>query len=206
MFRRISTLAFLAIPVWASAIGVGAPDLSTPKKSAVEFARDVQSGDLSGARAASIGSDDDFKPVPVISGLIRSALDLRAAAIEKFGDAGKQIVPNGDDLVDFAKRVESGIEKIDGDTATVGQSNEQTPMKLRKAGDGSWRVDLAAIPDKEEILKTMPKVQKVFDTGAAEIKSGKYKTAEQARNAIGDQMFAAISSPPTSKPAPDGPK
>jgi hypothetical protein len=182
-----------------------APDLSTPKKAAVAFAQDLESGDLAAARAASVGSEEDFKLIEIISGMVRSARDLRSSAIDKFGDEGKQAVPAGEELAEIAKRVGEGVEKITGDTATVGQPNEQDPMKLKKVAEGSWRVDLSSIPDKDEIRKTMPKVQKIFSAGAADIKSGKYKTSEDARNAISDQMFAAISQPAASRPA-DGVK
>lgn len=207
MFRWISLAALLTLMVFGPQRAPGAsPDLSTPKKAAVAFARQLEAGDLAATKDTSIGSEDDFKLVGVISGLIRSALSLKSAAVEKFGEGGKQVVPNGDDLTAFSKRVEEGVEKIDGQTATVGQPREQSPMKLKRAADGSWRVDLSAIPDREEILKAMPKVQKVFSIGATEIKSGKYKSVDEARNAIADQMFAAISEPATSPAAGGTPK
>lgn len=178
-----------------------APDLSTPKKAAVEFARDLETGDMAAARAASVGSAEQLKLAEVISDLIRSARDLRTAAVEKFGDAGKDILPNGEELAEFSKRVDSGTEKITGNTATVGQPDERDPMKLKKIEDGTWRVDLSAIPEKDEITKVMPRVQKVLASAAADIKAGKFKTADEARDAASQQMFAVIADQAASQPA-----
>lgn len=181
---------------------ISATDLSTPKKAAVEFARDLETGDLVAARAASVGSAEEFKLVEIISSLVRSARDLRTTAIEKFGDAGKDVLPNGDELADFSKRVDSGTEKIAGDTATVGQPDERDPMKLKKIKDGTWRVDLSAIPEKDEITKVMPKVQKVLASATADIKAGKFKTADEARDSVSQQMFAVIADEAGNHPAP----
>jgi hypothetical protein len=199
-FPAVVSIALLVLPAFAAC--AASPDLSTPKKAAVEFAKDLESGDMAAARAASIGSTEDFKLVEIISSLVRSARDLRATAIEKFGDTGKEVLASGDELADFSKRVDSGTEKIAGDTATVGQPDERDPMKLTKAADGTWRVDLAAIPEKDEIIRMMPKVQKVLSASRADLKAGKYKTADEARDAISQQMFAVIADEAATQPAP----
>jgi hypothetical protein len=203
MFR--SKCVFFAVALFVFSSGLcwaeGA-DLSTPKKAALEFAKGLETGDMAACKAASTGSDEEFKVVQVISGLVHSARDLRNSAVEKFGDAGKQILPGGDELTEFSKRVDSGTEKVNGDAATVGQTDERNPMKLKKSADGSWRVDLSSIPEKDQISKVMPKVQKVLTTGATEIKTGHYKTLEEAQNAISEQMFAAISEGAATRPAP----
>lgn len=203
MIRRFPAVVSIALLVLPAFQASGAsPDLSTPKKAAVEFAKDLESGDMAAARAVAIGSAEDFKLVEIISSLVRSARDLRATAIEKFGDAGKEVLASGDELADFSKRVDSGTEKIAGDTATVGQPDERDPMKLKKAADGTWRVDLAAIPEKDEIIRMMPKVQKVLSASRADLKAGKYKTADEARDAISQQMFAVIADEAATQPAP----
>ena len=176
MIRRFTAVALIALVTLLSLMArAAATDLSTPKKVAVEFARDLETGDMAAAKAVAIGTADEFKLVEIISSLVRSARGLRAAAIEKFGDAGKGVLPDGDELADFSKRVDTGTEKITGDIATVGQPDERDPMKLKKAEDGTWRVDLSAIPEKDEITKMMPKVQKVLSSATTDIKAGKYK-------------------------------
>lgn len=201
MNRLLPAVTSFLLLVTIGATARAAADLSTPKKAAVEFARDLESGDLTAAKAASIANADDAKLIKIISNLVRSARELRSVTIEKFGDAGKDVLPNGDELADYSKRVESATEKVTGDTATIGQPDERDPMKLKKVEDGTWRVDLSAIPEKEEITKMMPKVQKVLASGAADIKAGKYKTADEAKDALSQQMFALIADEAATQPA-----
>ena len=203
MLRTLPIAAMLVIGLVGSTSARDAsPDLSTPKKAAIEFARGLETGDMAAVKAASIGSGDDFKVAEMIGDLVRSARVLRKTAIEKFGPAGGQVLPSGEALADFSKRIEGGTEKIAGDTATVGPSDQPDALTLAKAIDSGWRVDLAALPAKDEIRRLMPAVQKVFATAEADIRAGKYKTLDQAKDIIGQQKFAAIAQRPTTEPVP----
>lgn len=192
MVRTYSSTAALLLLVgllWSPARGADAPDLSTPKKAAVSFAKGVEAADMSAVKASSVGTEDDYKLVQSIVDFISSAKQLREAAVAKFGEEGKTI--SNDDMANLSKQVESGEEKITGDTATVGKPQEPDPMKLKKV-DGNWKVDLASIPEKEQMGKAMPKMQKVMSNAATDIKAGKYKTADEAKQAIGQQIFAVV--------------
>jgi hypothetical protein len=189
-------VGLISSATWAS----DAPDLSTPKKAAVSFAKSIESGDMANIKATSVGTDDDYKLVQSIVGLIEANKQLRAAAIAKFGEEGKQI--STEDLSNISKQMEAGDEKIDGETATIGKADEKDPMKLKKIGD-SWKVDLASIPEKEQMGKAMPKMQKVMSEAAVDIKAGKYKTIDDAKQAIGQQIFAVVAeqlNPPQPQP------
>jgi hypothetical protein len=175
--------------IWSPVRAAEAPDLSTPKKTAIAFAKGVESGDLATVKATSIGNESDYKLVHSIIGLIEANKQLRAAAIAKFGEDGKQI--STEDLSNISKQMEQGEEKIEGDTATVGKADEKDPMKLKKV-DGVWKVDLASIPDKEQMTKAMPKMQKAMSQAALDIKAGKYKTIDEAKTAVGQQIFAVV--------------
>jgi len=181
----LSLVGLIAPPTRAA----DAPDLSTPRKAAIAFAKGVESGDMTAVKATAIGTDSDYKLVESIMGLIGANKELRAAAIEKFGEDGKQI--STEDLSNISKQMEQGDEKIDGDTATVGKPDEKDPMKLKKI-EGNWKVDLASIPEKEQMTKAMPKMRKVMTGAAADIKAGKYKTIEDAKTAVGQQIFAVV--------------
>lgn len=203
MLRTLPIAAMLVIGLVGSTSARGAsPDLSTPKKAATEFARGLETGDMAVVKAASIGSADDLKVAEMIGDLIRSARALRKTAIERFGAAGGQVLPSGDALADFSKRIEGGTEKIAGNTATVGPADQPDALTLAKSTDGGWRVDLAALPAKDEIRRLMPAVQKVFAAAEGDIRVGKYKTLDQARDLIGQQMFATIAQRPTTEPVP----
>jgi hypothetical protein len=164
-------------------------DLSSPKKSAVAFTRALENADMAAAKSASIGSDEDYKFVQGLIDFIAAGRQLRAAAIERFGDEGKQI--SGDAMANLSKQAESASEKIDGDSATVDQRNGSEPMKLKRV-EGNWKVDVSAFPDKDQTGNALPLVQKVMAAAAADVKAGKYKTAQEARQAIEQQIFAVI--------------
>jgi hypothetical protein len=202
MVRTLSgSIVLMLMGLISSATWAGdAPDLSTPKKAAVFFAKSVETGDMANIKATSVGSEDDYKLVQSIVGLIEANKQLRAAAIAKFGEEGKQI--STEDLSNISKQMEAGDEKIDGETATIGKADEKDPMKLKKIGD-SWKVDLASIPEKEQMGKAMPKMQKVMSEAAVDIKAGKYKTIDDAKQAIGQQIFAVVAeqlNPPQPQP------
>ena len=175
--------------VGSTALAADAPDLSTPKKAASAFAKAVEANNIDAAKSASVGSDEDYKLVQAIGAFIASARELRDASVAQFGEAGKGI--SNDELSNLSKQVEASDEKITGDTATLGKPEEHDPMKLKKV-DGNWKVDLASIPDKDQMGKALPKMQKVMTTAATEIKSGKYKNVDEAKQAIGQQMFAVV--------------
>ena len=94
MVRKSSAvIMFMLAGFISSAVhAADAPDLTSPKKAAVSFAKSVEAGDLAGVKATSVGSDDDYKLVQSIIGLIDANKQLRAAAIAKFGEAAQIIV------------------------------------------------------------------------------------------------------------------
>lgn len=167
-------------------------DLSTPKKAAMAFAKALERGDVPAAKAASTGTEDDYRILPLISGLVGAARELRDAGAARFGDAGKTIV-GCDAIANLSLQVDTAQEQITGDTATVLHAHEVDPMKLKRDADGQWKVDLSALSDKESKSKVIPRVQQVMSGGAADIRAGKYKSANEANDTIGQQMFAIIS-------------
>ncbi|HEY2586047.1 MAG TPA: hypothetical protein VGI81_09830 [Tepidisphaeraceae bacterium] len=202
MFRLTPTvLAALLVMCLAFAKGAStaSPDLSTPKKAALAFARAIEAGDVAGAEAASTGSAEDVRILHLIANMVSAARQLRDAGVARFGEAGKTIV-SCDSMANLSQQIETADEHITGDTATVLHRYEVDPMKLRRNADGQWKVDLASMSDKDTKSRVIPRVQKVLSAGAADIRAGKYRTAADANDAIGQQMFAIISEP-TTRPA-----
>lgn len=202
MFRPTSLVlaASLAIVICIAsadaASATASPDLSTPKKAALAFARAIEAGDVAGAEAASTGSAEDVRILHLIADLVGAARQLRDAGMAKFGEAGKSIV-SCDAMANLSQQIETADEHITGDTATVLHRYEVDPMKLRRGPDGQWKVDLATMSDKDTKTRVIPRVQKVLASGAADIRAGKYHSAAEANDAIGQQMFAIISEPTT---------
>ena len=188
----LSLVGLIALPARAD----DAAAAESPRKVAIAFAKGVETGDMAAVKATAVGTESDYTFVQAIMGLIGANKELRAAAIEKFGEDGKQI--STEDLSNISKQMEQGDEKIDGDNATIGKPDEKDPMKLKKV-DGAWKVDLASIPEKEQMSKAMPKMQKVMSDAAADIKAGKYKSIDEAKTAVGQQIFAVVAEQLNSK-------
>src|SRR3954464_12993834 len=90
--RNLSCFAVVAVMIVSfagrAALAAG-PDLSTPKKAAVAFAKAVEQGDMEGAKAASIGTDEDYALVKVMSDFFRSFGRMQAAAQKAYGAEAK---------------------------------------------------------------------------------------------------------------------
>jgi hypothetical protein len=169
------------------------PDLSNPKSAAVSFAKAIQSNDMAAAKAASTGTDEQYKMVEAMGQMMSGFKNYESAAVAKFGDAGKSDQSPPDIVAD----TEGSDVKTEGDTATVinpKKPDDKDPMKLVKK-DGKWKVDLASMPIDEQ-AKTMAasasKMKKALDDTAEEIKAGKYPTAQEAQKALGMKMQAAM--------------
>jgi hypothetical protein len=168
-----------------------APDLSNPKSTAVSFAKAVQSNDMAAAKATSTGSDEQYKMVEAMGQMMSGFKNFQSAAVAKFGDAGKSSQGPPDIVAD----AEGSEVKTEGDTATVinpKQPDDKDPMKLVKK-DGKWKVDLSSMPMDEQakmMAASASKMKKALDETAEEIKANKYKTVQEAQQALGMKMQA----------------
>jgi hypothetical protein len=170
--------------------GASAPDLSSPKKAGLAFAKAADAGDLSGMKQSAIGTDDQFAVAKGMSDMMGAMKRYQAAAVKKFGDKGK--LPGG--MPDLAAEIEKTDEKIDGDKATLidkTKTDDKHPMTLKKDG-GNWKVDLNVIPPEAAAMgKAAKKTVEALDAVTKDVEAGKYKTAEEAMAALGAAMTAA---------------
>jgi hypothetical protein len=205
MLRRM-TAATLMLGLVAMAASAGAPDKEEIKKAANAFATALAGGDAAAAKAACIGAEAETALVEDMIGLMNAVKKLRKAGGDKFGDAGASLAPEqrgpGEDL---ARELNAADVKIDGENATItSKSDKEEILKLKRV-DGKWKIDLGAMPNKEEMLKAGPVIRtmaKAANDTAAEIAAGKFKTADEAKAALA-KMFPALvgAAGPTSKPA-----
>ena len=171
------------------------PDLSSPRKAATSFANALESGDADALKATSLGSEEDYKLMDSLSGIMKSGKKLQDAASEKFGvDEGKKVAAGGPN--DMHKEIDQSEEKIDGEAASLTKKGEdaKNALKLKKVKEG-WKVDLTQIPDKQQMAQALPMMKamgKAMDEIAADIKSGKYKSADEAKNGLQQKMFAVL--------------
>ena len=109
--------------------------------------------------------------------------------------------------MDIAAELEKSEAKVDGDNATIinPTKEEKDPMKLVKK-DWKWFVDLKSLPKDgmDQVVKMAPAMAKAATEVTAEIKSGKYKDAMEAQQALGTKMIAAMmEAGPAPAPAPE---
>lgn len=186
-FLALAVAAVAASLLMSSARAADA-DLSTPKKAALAFATAMQEGDVEAMKQAAKGTDEQFAVFNNIATMFGKVRKYEAAAIKKFGDAGK-LPPQ--DKIDLAAEVEKSDEKIEGDKATLidkSDPDDKHPMTLSKDG-GNWKVNLKDADPK--MLEMSPKAKKAgeaIDTVIKGIEDGKYKTAMDALNALGEIM------------------
>src|SRR5258706_1018509 len=155
----------------------------SPKAVALAFAAALEKGDAPAAKALLSTDDDDdgrARLVDATMALTAGLKKLDAAALARFGDAGKGISQNQLHLGDAAKSIEQAQEKIDGDTATLVLPGQARPLVSLKKVDGKWRLlagpaSAAQIP--EQLALDHRLLQAVART-AEEISSGHQLTAD----------------------------
>lgn len=199
--RKMRSLSFLVVAL-CSSLALAAPDLSTPKSAALAFGNALVGDDAAGLKASAFGSEAEFKTVEALGKMISAMKKLSDAASAKYGK--DNIITKGSKDIDVAAELEKSELKVEGDTATIinKDKEEKNPMKLVKK-NGAWKVDLASLPKEgtEQLVQMAPAMAKAATEVVAEIKADKYKTADEAQQAIGTKMVAAMLNGPNG-PAP----
>jgi hypothetical protein len=170
-----------------------APGMSNPKTTAIAFAQAIQSNDMAAARASSVGSDEQYQMVEAMGQVMAAFKNYESTAVARFGDAArsKPLLP------DVVADTQGSEVKTEGDTATLinpKKPDDKEPMKLVKK-DGTWKVDLASVPMDEQsrtMAASAPKMKKALEDTADEIKAEKYKTIEEAQQALAKKLQAAM--------------
>ena len=169
---------------------VAAPDLSTVRSAALAWVDASWNGDV--AVAHQILVDDDAQR-EFMAGPLRFSAALRAleaAAIERWGDAGRHVsgYPDGS-----AKAMEPKLEiTADDDRASASFGKSMMALPLRRI-DGRWRVDLADVARDRRARRASEAstaAAKAADDVAAEIRDGKFKSAEDAKAAFTERRLA----------------
>jgi hypothetical protein len=174
------------------------PDLSTPKKAGVAFAKAVTAGDMAAVKELATGTDAEFALVKSMSDMVVSFKKLEDAAVKKFGVEAK--LPQGM-AMDLVGDIETAEEKIDGDKATLtikSKPDDKNPPTFKKDGD-KWKVDLSSLskdPQSAAMAPLVPAMVKVLDTVTKNITEEKYKTAVELYTDMGQQLSVALT-PPT---------
>lgn len=163
------------------------PELSTPKLAALSFVRAMELNDMTAFQSVTIGGPDEHKLFEPLLKMVGAAKQLEKAAREKFGKAGRAVVRNSP-AAGLEVQVQESDVSTRGDTAVVRRKGDEDPdpLTLRKTPAG-WKVDLTAIRDRKAMEAAAPgmrKMEHVFTTAAADIRAGKFKTADEAEKVI----------------------
>jgi hypothetical protein len=169
-------------------------DLTTPKGAALMFGNALLAGDNAGLRAASTGTEADYKVCESLGTMVSAMKKLSDAATAKFGK--DNVISKSSKDMDIAAELEKSEVKQDGDSATIinkDKPDEKNPMKLKKVGS-DWKVDLSSLPKEgmDQLVKMAPAMAKAASEVTTEITSGKYQKAEDAQQALGQKMLAAM--------------
>jgi hypothetical protein len=145
-----------------------------------------------------LGADDDYKLFEPLLGMVGAAKNLEKAAREKFGKAGRVVVRDSP-AVELEVHVQESDVKVTADTAVLTHQGEENadPLTLRHTSQG-WKVDLTAIHNRQQMAASAPSMERIrgaLSDSAADIRSGKFKTAEDAEKVILGRMREAAKEP-----------
>lgn len=204
MFRRMTAAAvFMGLLMLGAT--ARAADQDDVKAAALAFAKVLEAGNAADVKAACTGTDKEMAIVDGMVEVLGAMKSLSRAAVAKFGDAGKGIMQEQENPGEqIKKQVESAEIKIEGDNATITAKGEGEPLKLKKV-DGKWKINLDAMPNKDEMEKAGPMMKamvKACNETITDIKADKYKTVDEAKTALGMKMMAAMTgAAPATQPA-----
>lgn len=211
---KVSTLAAAAVSVvlLAGSAARAEGDYSSPKAAAKSFVTAIAAGDSAGAKEAIVPNEKHGPIIEALAKLTGVQKKLGDAAVKAFGEAGKELSGNVEGK-DPVKLLDSAEIKEDGDTATLTGKDDPEPLMLRKI-DGKWKVDLAAMPNATDMESSLPMLTNMAELMAAtttEIEAGKYKSVEEAKQAISMKLLSKMTAnqgpvtAPTSGPGqPEG--
>jgi len=164
--------------------GCNREDYSSPKAAARTFYIAVVKGNMDRARRSLC----DAKQQPLLDqmqALIADIFAAQDAAVEKFGDSGKNVtggLPSLDDISQAA-------EKTEGDLVMLAPSDaSKLRIVLRKVGT-EWKVDLLASlsldpNDTDKATQFIQSARKLVKEHIVSIRNGKYRSAQEAEAAL----------------------
>jgi len=183
------------------------------KASGKAFVEALFKGDGAAARKHAITTEDGGKMVDAMAQMMHGRKELFDAAVAKFGDAGKEILPGQmfARTPDWDAQLKDAKIDVMGDTATVTTAKNQTrPAKFKKE-EGRWKLDLTDTFKQPEQARNpasgaagLEKFGKVMSETAGEIKDGKYASVQEARTAMFQKMGAVFGRGRGARPGQQG--
>ena len=201
----VSIMLWVGSTAWAIDI-----DQSTPKATALSFAKALEAGDGKAARQLVIGTDQELGVIDATIDFTAAVKKLREAAVKKYAEKADEATGSGL-TVDSSKALEDTEIKEEADTATLTNTKaqaSQAPMRMKKI-DGKWKVNLsetfsgaAALGQNSAQMQSMLKdwteaVSEVAD----EVEKGQYILPADAKQALDARLMAKLKAAPATAPA-----
>ena len=184
-------------------------DPSTPKGSLKAFALALDAGEKAGVRKLLLATNPKEEQLAdATAELAESAAALRRAAITAFGEEKSRplgVASSG--TKDALARIDTAVEKIEGDTVTLReQQSDGPPLKLIKK-DGKWLMPVSELTkdveaaDLERNIADMVWQSKQMRELATDVAAGKFAGATEARQEL-DRRIMERTLPPLKSAAP----
>lgn len=199
MFKRLcvtATLSALAL------CGIArADDLTDIRASGKAFAQALHDGDATTAKHYAVSDPTTDKALEVMADLTKARKTLMDASVAKFGDEGKDVVVGGASAA-RTEAVQTDFQnakiEVHGDEAYVTNKDgtDSRPAYFKKVG-GTWKIELAKLANFSSITRSAASVHMIADAytaTAGEIKDGKYKTVQDAKTGLRQNIAAAARS------------
>ena len=182
----------------SGSIAAESAGLSTPKQGALAFVRAMEADDMTTFRSVTVGEEADYKLFEPLLGMVGAAKQLEKAARDKFGKAGRVVVRQSP-AVELEVHVQESDVKVTADTAVLSHKGEEDsdPLTLRHTLEG-WKVDLTAIHNRQQMSAAagaMGRMRQALGESAADIRAGRFKTPEDAEQAVLKRMRDAAVEP-----------
>src|SRR6185312_11336980 len=144
-----------------------------------------------------ITNEQSDRMLDFLSRFMKAHQGFEKAAVAKYGDEGKQILPSHMGPEQYAKmeqKMKDANVEVNGNTAVVTAQDSKQPVIFRKQG-GAWKVDLtdraANMPTGRDAAM-MDAFIAAIDKTAGEIKDGKYPMANDARRGLMMNLRSAM--------------
>jgi hypothetical protein len=169
---------------------VATAPLPSPKAVALAFAASLDKGDADVARALVAGDGARARWVDAAVALSGALKHLDAAAVARFGEAGRAVSQGQLHLVQSLKALEGAQEKVEGDAATLSLPGAARPLHLVRTA-GRWQLVVPGDGDVAGQVALYGRLARAAEATAGEIAGGGYPDATGAARAFAARVTEA---------------
>ena len=189
---RPTTVA-ATVPTTAPTTAAVAPPPPPPKAVVIAFAAAINRGDAAAAKTLALPDEAHGQWIDSTVALAAGLKKLDAAAVARFGDAGRKVSQNGLGMTTALGALEQGQEKIEGDRAVVnGAGMNGGTLGLRRGEHGKWLIELPVTDaQRARTRKLYDLLIEAAGQTAAEVSAGRHPSADAAKAAFEQRVLRA---------------